>query len=62
MSYHQHLSEALRTDERLGTRPDWIVAYVEQNLRLLDRVMSGGDVAQIAADIEALGRICAHRT
>jgi len=58
--YHTRLAEAIKDDPR--ERPDWIIAYVEQNLRLLDRLMSGGDIAQIAGDIEALGRICAHRT
>ena len=61
-SPHTHLFDALRGDERVNSRPDWIVAYVEQNLRLLDRIMSGDDIAKNASDIEAQGRVCAHRT
>lgn len=61
-SPHTRLYEALKEDERVNYRPDWIVGFVEQNLRLLDRIMSGDDIAKNASDIEALGRVCAHRT
>jgi len=59
---HTFLADELSTDPRTLSRPEWIVAYVRQNLVLLDRIMSGGDIAQNASDIEALGRVCAHRT
>lgn len=62
MTRHNALSEALKADPRLSNHPDWIQAYAAFHVALLDRLLSGADIAATSSDIAALARIGEHRT
>lgn len=62
MTRHGALSDALKADPRLANHPDWIQAYIAYHVGLLDRLLSGADVAATSSDIAALARIGEHRT
>lgn len=62
MTDHSAIVKAVRSDPRLASHPDWIRAFAEFHATLLDRLLSGADIAATSADIAALARIGEHRT